>query len=84
MFDFPLEICSLLSLSQHWLWKLENKFGCLTPKEQVDSGKDIEMTEVLLTPSTVSKIEFLLETGAVEGLTHEELQEKLDEKEKKE
>lgn len=70
MFDFPLEICNLLSLSQLLtVWKPEKEFGCLAPGEQVDFGKDIEVTEVLLRPNadsqeqpiTCSKTEFSLE-----------------------
>lgn len=86
MFDFPLEICHLLSLSQLLaVWKSEKEFGCLAPGEQVDFGKNVEVTDVLLRPSTdsqeqltCSKTEFSLGTEAVEELMYEELQEKLE------
>lgn len=89
MFDFPLEICNLLSLSQLLaVWKPEKEFA---PREQVDLGKGIEVTEVFPWPSPVSqeqlithsKTEFSLEKEAVEGLKNEELQKKLDDEGKK-
>lgn len=56
-FEFPLEMCSLLSLSQLLsVWNPEKEFGCLAPGEQVDFfGKDIDWTEVLLRCSPVSQ-----------------------------
>lgn len=92
MCDFPLQICNLLSPPQLLaVWKPEKEFRCLAPGEQVDFGKDTEVTEVLPRPSPVSqeqlithsKTEFFLEVEAVEGLKTEELQKKLDEEEEK-
>lgn len=81
-FEFPWEMCNLLSLSQLLsVWKPEKEFGCLAPGEQVDFGKDIDLTEVLLRSSSVSqeqliarsKTEFSPEMEAGEGLKNEEL-----------
>lgn len=55
-FEFPLEKCSLLSVSQLLsVWKAEEKLGCLAPGEEMDLGKDIDVTEVLLRSSPASQ-----------------------------